>query len=154
MLNKLKKKGVHVTNVLLHVGLGTFRPVNVEDITKHQMDAEYYEVSQETVDVINKAKEDGRRVVGVGPTVVRALESAIVPPRGLEPSSGWTDKFIYPPYEFKVVDAIITNFHQPKSTLLMLVSAFSNREKILNAYNEAVKKKYRFFSYGDAMFLY
>ncbi len=154
LLKKVQKKGVKVVNVLLHVGLGTFRPVNVEDITKHQMDAEFYDVSTETVDVINQAKAEGRRVIGVGTTVVRALESAIIPPRGLEAASGWTDKFIYPPYDFRVVDGIITNFHQPKSTLLMLVSAFSSREKILKAYGEAVKMKYRFFSYGDAMFLH
>jgi len=154
LLRRAEKKGVQIAPVLLHVGLGTFRPVNVEDITKHQMDAEFYDVTQDTVDIINKAKEEGRRIIGVGTTVVRALESAVVPPRGLEPSSGWTDKFIYPPYEFRVVDGIITNFHQPKSTLLMLIAAFSSREKILNAYQAAVKQKYRFFSYGDAMFLY
>ena len=154
LMKKLEKKGVQMCNVLLHVGLGTFRPVSVEDITKHSMDAEYYEVNNDTVEMINTAKEEGRRVIGVGTTVVRALESAVVPPRGLEPNSGWTDKFIYPPYDFKVIDGMITNFHQPRSTLLMLVSAFSSREKILNAYKVAIEEGYRFFSYGDAMFIH
>jgi S-adenosylmethionine:tRNA ribosyltransferase-isomerase len=153
LLKKAKAKGVHIHTVILHVGLGTFRPVNVEDITKHQMDAEYFNVPEETVAAIKKAKTEGRRVIGVGTTVVRALESAVMYPRELEAGDGWTNKFIYPPYEFRVIDGMITNFHQPKSTLLMLVSAFSSREKILSAYNEAIEKKYRFFSYGDAMFI-
>lgn len=153
MLDAVKAKGVEIHTVTLHVGLGTFRPVNVEDITKHTMDAEYYNVPEETVVAIKQAKSDGRRVIGVGTTVVRALESAVMYPRELEAGDGWTNKFIYPPYEFRVVDSIITNFHQPKSTLLMLVSAFTTREKILKAYHEAIDQKYRFFSYGDAMFI-
>lgn len=153
LLKKAKAKGVEIHTVTLHVGLGTFRPVNVEDITKHQMDAEYFNVPEETVTAIKKAKTEGRRVIGVGTTVVRALESAVMYPRELEPGDGWTNKFIYPPYIFRVVDGIITNFHQPKSTLLMLVSAFSSKEKILKAYKVAVENKYRFFSYGDAMFI-
>ncbi|NQV51237.1 MAG: tRNA preQ1(34) S-adenosylmethionine ribosyltransferase-isomerase QueA [Candidatus Marinimicrobia bacterium] len=153
LLNKIKAKGIEIQYVTLHVGLGTFRPVNVEDITKHQMDAEYFNVPEETVSAIKKAKSEGRRVIGVGTTVVRALESAVMYPRELEPGDGWTNKFIYPPYIFRVVDGIVTNFHQPKSTLLMLVSAFSSKEKILKAYKIAVENKYRFFSYGDAMFI-
>ncbi len=153
LLEKIKAKGVEIHTVILHVGLGTFRPVNVEDITKHQMDAEYFNVPEETVTAIKKARTEGRRVIGVGTTVVRALESAVMYPRELEAGDGWTNKFIYPPYEFRVVDGIITNFHQPKSTLLMLVSAFSSKEKILEAYRIAVEKGYRFFSYGDAMFI-
>ena len=153
LLNKIKAKGIEIQYVTLNVGLGTFRPVNVEDITKHQMDAEYFNVPEETVSAIKKAKSEGRRVIGVGTTVVRALESAVMYPRELEPGDGWTNKFIYPPYIFRVVDGIVTNFHQPKSTLLMLVSAFSSKEKILKAYKIAVEKKYRFFSYGDAMFI-
>lgn len=153
LLKKVRDKGVEIHTVILHVGLGTFRPVNVEDITKHQMDAEYFNVPDETVAAIKLAKQEGRRVIGVGTTVVRALESAVMYPRELEAGDGWTNKFIYPPYEFRVMDGIITNFHQPKSTLLMLVSAFSSKEKILKAYQEAIDKKYRFFSYGDAMFI-
>jgi len=153
LLKKAREKGVEIHTVILHVGLGTFRPVNVEDITKHQMDAEYFNVPEETVAAIKTAKSEGRRVIGVGTTVVRALESAVMYPRELEAGDGWTNKFIYPPYVFRVVDGIITNFHQPKSTLLMLVSAFSSKEKILKAYTEAVEQKYRFFSYGDAMFI-
>lgn len=153
LLKKAVAKGVEIHTVILHVGLGTFRPVNVEDITKHQMDAEYFNVPEETVAAIKKAKTEGRRIIGVGTTVVRALESAVMYPRELEAGDGWTNKFIYPPYEFRVVDGIITNFHQPKSTLLMLVSAFSSKEKILNAYKSAVENDYRFFSYGDAMFI-
>ncbi len=153
LLQKARDKGVEIHTVILHVGLGTFRPVNVEDITKHQMDAEYYNVPEETVAAIKKAKSEGRRVIGVGTTVVRALESAVMYPRELEAGDGWTNKFIYPPYTFRVIDGVITNFHQPKSTLLMLVSALSSKEKILNAYKIAVEKGYRFFSYGDAMFI-
>jgi len=153
ILNAIKEKGVEIHYILLHVGLGTFRPVQVEDITKHHMDSEYYEVSPEVARALNEAKQAGRRIIAVGTTVVRALESAVQRPRGLIASSGWTDKFIYPPYDFKMVDALLTNFHQPKSTLLMLVSAFAGTENILRAYNAAVKEGYRFFSYGDAMFL-
>lgn len=154
ILQKAKDKGVVVQPVLLHVGLGTFRPVNVEDLNRHHMDAEEYAVPQETVDAIKKAKADGNRIVGVGTTVVRALESAVVKPNGLKVSHGWTDKFIKPPYEFKVIDALVTNFHQPKSTLLMLVSALSSRDMIMKAYQAAIAEKYRFFSYGDAMLIH
>jgi len=153
LLKKARDKGVDIQTVILHVGLGTFRPVSVEDITKHQMDAEYFNVPEETVSAIKLAKAEGRRVIGVGTTVVRALESAVMYPRELEAGDGWTNKFIYPPYQFRVINGVITNFHQPKSTLLMLVSALSSREKILNAYRTAVEQGYRFFSYGDAMFI-
>ena len=153
LLDNVRDKGVVVKPVLLHVGLGTFRPVNVEDLSRHHMDAEEYEVTEDTVEAIKKAKADGNRVIAVGTTVVRALESAVVKPHGLKAMRGWTDKFIKPPYEFKVIDSLITNFHQPKSTLLMLVSALSSRDMIMKAYKSAIAEKYRFFSYGDAMFI-
>jgi S-adenosylmethionine:tRNA ribosyltransferase-isomerase len=145
--------------VTLHVGLGTFAPVKVEDITKHKMHAEWVEVKKEVIEKIIKAKQEGRRVIAVGTTSVRTLESVIMPPfakgvRGINNFSGWVNIFIYPGYKFKVVDAMITNFHLPKSTLLMLVSAFLNQIQIKKAYEKAIKKKYRFFSYGDAMFIF
>ena len=153
LLNKCQAKGVNLAFVTLHVGLGTFRPVNVEEITEHKMHKEYYAVSQETAEIINTAKRNGNRVIAVGTTAIRTLESASTTD-GLQAKSGWTDIFIYPGYQFKIVDAIITNFHLPKSTLLMLISAFAGKEKILQAYQEAIKEKYQFFSFGDAMFLY
>jgi len=152
-LKKVRDQGVIVKPVLLHVGLGTFRPVKVEDLSRHHMDAEEFEVPEDTVNAIKIAKAHGKRVIAVGTTVVRSLESSIVKPNGLKPMKGWTDKFIKPPYEFKVIDALITNFHQPRSTLLMLVSALSSRDMIMKAYMAAVSEKYRFFSYGDAMFI-
>ena len=152
LLNKCQAKGVNLAFVTLHVGLGTFRPVNVEEITEHKMHKEYYAVSQETAEIINTAKRNGNRVIAVGTTAIRTLESASTTD-GLQAKSGWTDIFIYPGYQFKIVDAIITNFHLPKSTLLMLISAFAGKEKILQAYQEAIKEKYQFFSFGDAMFL-
>lgn len=153
LLQKIRSIGVEVVEVLLHVGLGTFRPVKVEDITQHIMHSEHYDVSREAADIINKAKQERRRIIAVGTTSVRVLESATE--NGiLKAGSGDTDIFIYPPYKFKMVDALITNFHLPKSTLLMLISAFVSREEILSVYNIAVEEKYRFFSFGDAMFLY
>lgn len=152
LLDKIRAKGVVICNVLLHVGLGTFRPVKTEDITQHKMHSEYYEVTPEAADIINKAKEEGRRIVAVGTTSVRVLESATVNGK-LVPGCGDTSIFIYPPYKFKSVDALITNFHLPESTLIMLVSAFAGREKTLELYKEAVRLKYRFFSFGDAMFI-
>jgi len=138
--------------VLLHVGLGTFKPVSEEDIEDHEMHSEYYEISKETAERINQAKAEGRRIISVGTTSTRALESAARDGR-LIAGSGWTNIFIYPGYKWQIVDGLITNFHLPKSTLMMLVSALSKRELILNAYQEAVAQKYRFFSFGDAMFI-
>ena len=153
LLKQVRDKGVIVKPVLLHVGLGTFRPVKVEDLSRHHMDVEEFEVPVDTVNAIKTAKARGKRVIAVGTTVVRSLESSVVKPNGLKAMKGWTDKFIKPPYEFKVIDALITNFHQPKSTLLMLVAALSSRDMIMKAYTTAVAEKYRFFSYGDAMFI-
>lgn len=152
LLEALKEKGVDIEEVLLHVGLGTFKPVNEEDIEDHEMHSEYYEISEETAERINQAKSEGRRIISVGTTSTRALESAARDGR-LIAGSGWTNIFIYPGYEWQIVDGLITNFHLPKSTLMMLVSALSKRELILNAYQEAVAQQYRFFSFGDAMFI-
>jgi S-adenosylmethionine:tRNA ribosyltransferase-isomerase len=153
LIEKLKAKGVKIFRIVLHIGLGTFRPVTVEDLSRHRMDSEYFEVSAETALAINEVKLKGKRVVAVGTSVVRTLETVTVSGFQVSPRKGWTDKFIYPPYDFKMVDAMITNFHQPKSTLIMQVSAFAGHELIMKAYHEAIKKKYRFFSYGDAMII-
>ena len=153
LLNKIKEKGILIEEITLHVGLGTFRPVEVEDVNNHKMHSEFYTMSKETADILNKAKKEGRRIISVGTTTTRTLETIINLYNEFKECSGWTDIFIYPGYEFKAIDALITNFHLPKSTLVMLVSAFSSKENILNAYNEAVKEKYRFFSFGDAMFI-
>jgi len=153
LLRKLKRKGVEVVPIFLHVGLGTFRPVQVEDLARHRMDSEYFEVSPEASLIINKAKREKRRIIAVGTTTVRALESATTSNNMIKPTRAWTDKFIYPPYDFKVIDAMITNFHLPCSTLLMLISAFASRDFVFKAYRKAVKEKYRFYSYGDAMFI-
>ena len=153
MLDELKAMGVNLGFVTLHVGLGTFRPVNVEKIEDHVMHKEYYCVPEETAKLICDTKARGDRVIAVGTTSIRTLESASERKGFIEAKSGWTEIFIYPGYEFKIVDAIITNFHLPKSTLLMLISAFSDKEFILQAYEEAIKEKYRFFSFGDAMII-
>lgn len=153
LIDKIKAKGVKVQSVVLHIGLGTFRPVTVEDLSRHRMDSEYFEVSAETAIAINEAKAKGKRVVAVGTSVVRTLETVTVSGFQISPRKGWTDKFIHPPYDFKMVDVLITNFHQPKSTLIMQVAAFAGLDLILKAYKEAIKKKYRFFSYGDAMII-
>lgn len=153
LIERIKAKGVEFVEVLLHVGLGTFRPVKVDDVTQHHMHSEYYAVSQQSADIINKAKSDGRRVICVGTTSVRTLESAADENGFLHECSGNTEIFIYPPYKFKVVDALITNFHLPESTLIMLVSSLCSREEILDVYQTAVQEKYRFFSFGDAMFI-
>lgn len=152
LLERIKEKGINIVYVTLHVGLGTFRPVKVEDIENHFMHSEYFEISEESAKVINETKENGGRVICVGTTSIRTVESSSEKGKVI-PGSGWTNIFIYPGYEFKVVDALITNFHLPESTLLMLVSALSDREKILNAYNVAVEERYKFFSFGDAMFI-
>lgn len=153
LLGKIEEKGVTIAHVTLHVGLGTFRPVKVEEITKHHMHSEYYCIEQEEADKINRAKKNGGRIISVGTTSCRTLESAADENGFLKASSGWTDIFIYPGYQFKIIDCLITNFHLPESTLLMLVSALAGRESIMNAYEEALKEKYRFFSFGDAMFI-
>lgn len=153
LIEKVKAKGVEFVEVLLHVGLGTFRPVKVDDVTHHHMHSEYYEVSKHAADVINKAKAEGRRVICVGTTSVRTLESAADESGKLHECSGNTEIFIYPPYQFKLVDCLITNFHLPESTLIMLVSALCSREEILGVYETAVENQYRFFSFGDAMLI-
>lgn len=153
LIEEIKSLGVKIVNVTLHVGLGTFRPVSVEDVSEHKMHSEYFNLPKETCDVINEAKKNGGRIISVGTTTTRTLESAIRGKDVLEPMNGNTDIFIYPGFEFKVIDGLITNFHLPKSTLLMLVSAFSTKEKIFKAYDEAIKNEYRFFSFGDAMII-
>ncbi|MNH95149.1 S-adenosylmethionine:tRNA ribosyltransferase-isomerase [compost metagenome] len=160
---KLKHKGIRIAFLTLHVGLGTFRPVSVDRIEEHEMHAEYYELSAETAELVNQTRLSGKRVIAVGTTSARTLETAAKvsserdPNLGLAllgPCSGWTNIFIYPGYKYQAVDALLTNFHLPKSTLLMLISALAGRENILQAYEEAVKERYRFFSFGDAMFIY
>ena len=153
LLQRIKEKGIIVTNVTLHVGLGTFRPVETDDITKHHMHTEYYEMSEETAKILNEAKKEKRNIIAVGTTSTRVLETVMNKYNNFVPCSGYTDIFIYPGYEFKAIDSLITNFHLPKSTLVMLVSALAGRDNILNAYKEAVKEKYRFFSFGDSMFI-
>ena len=153
LLDELKEKGVEIVDILLHVGLGTFRPVKADDISEHHMHSEYYEVTKEAAERINLAKKEGRRIIAVGTTSVRTLESVADENGFVKAEKGNTEIFIYPPYKFKCVDALITNFHLPKSTLVMLVASMTGREKILELYNLAVKEKYRFFSFGDAMFI-
>ena len=153
LLDKISKKGIKICYITLHVGLGTFRPVNVEDVTKHKMHEEFYQMSSNTANILNQAKKDGHRIISVGTTSTRTLETIMNKCGCFKETSGWTDIFIYPGYEFKAIDAQITNFHLPKSTLIMLVSAFASKEIILNAYKEAVKNNYRFFSFGDAMLI-
>lgn len=154
LLREIKEQGVHIAYITLHVGLGTFRPVAVENIEEHTMHAEFYQLTEETAEIINAAKERGNKIIGVGTTTVRTLETIGHKTEGpLKAGSGWTDIFIFPGFSFKVIDGLVTNFHLPKSTLVMLVSAFAGRENILHAYNEAVRERYRFFSFGDAMLL-
>ena len=153
LLNKLKDKGVEIVEVLLHVGLGTFRPVKEDNILNHEMHSEYIEMSKENADKLNSAKREGRRIIAVGTTSVRVLESCAAENGVIVPQKRETNIFIYPSYKFKVVDALITNFHLPESTLIMLISAFAGYDETMNIYNEAVKQKYRFFSFGDAMFI-
>jgi len=153
LLDKIERKGVKRENITLHIGIGTFRPVHVEDLNRHQMDSEYFEVSPAAALAINTARKKRRKVIAVGTSTVRAVETVAVSGFQVSPRRGWTDKFIYPPYNFKMIDALITNFHQPQSTLLMMVSAFAGRDLILKAYKEAKKMNYRFLSYGDAMLI-
>lgn len=153
LLSKIKAKGIKVGFVTLHVGLGTFRPVKTENILDHKMHSEHYEISQEVADLILETKKNNGRVIAVGTTSCRTLESMYKLEGKITKSSGWTDIFIYPGYKFNVIDALITNFHLPESTLIMLVSALAGRDNIMKAYSEAIKEKYRFFSFGDAMFI-
>ena len=153
LLDEIKEKGVEIAHVTLHVGLGTFRPVKVENIQEHHMHSEFYRIEQSEADKINRAKEEGHRVICVGTTSCRTVESAADENGRLRECSGWTEIFIYPGYKFKVLDALITHFHLPESTLIMLVSALAGREHVLAAYEEAIRERYRFFSFGDAMFI-
>ncbi|MDT0692529.1 tRNA preQ1(34) S-adenosylmethionine ribosyltransferase-isomerase QueA [Staphylococcus chromogenes] len=153
LLNEVQQKGVNIAFVTLHVGLGTFRPVSVENIDDHEMHSEYYTMTQETADILNTTKANGYRIISVGTTSTRTLETIMRDFDTFKATSGWTNIFIYPGFEFKAIDGLITNFHLPKSTLVMLVSAFSSRQYVLNAYAHAVESKYRFFSFGDAMII-
>ena len=153
LLKKIEDKGIEIVRVTLHVGLGTFRPVKVDDVTNHHMHSEYYEVTEEAANTINTIKKNGGRIIAVGTTSTRTLETIANLYGEFKECNGWTNIFIYPGYEFKGIDRLITNFHLPKSTLVMLVSSLAGRENILNAYKIAVEEKYRFFSFGDAMFI-
>lgn len=153
LLEEIQKKGVDIARVTLHVGLGTFRPVKVENVTEHHMHSEFYQIDEEAAEKINRAKAGGGRVICVGTTSCRTIESAAAKDGHLEACSGWTEIFIYPGYKFKVLDCLITNFHLPESTLIMLIAALAGREHVLEAYEEAVRERYRFFSFGDAMFI-
>jgi len=153
LLERIKEKGINIAFLTLHVGLGTFRPVKVENIEEHKMHAEFYNLDEENAKIINETKKNGKRVIAVGTTSCRTLETISDEDGFVKASSGWTDIFIYPGYRFKILDGLITNFHLPESTLIMLVSAFAGKENIMKAYNTAVKERYRFFSFGDAMFI-
>ena len=153
LMKKIKDKGIKIEYITLHVGLGTFRPVSVEDVTNHKMHSEFYQMNESTAKVLNEAKKNNNRIISVGTTSTRTLETIINLYGEFKECSGWTDIFIYPGYEFKAITSLITNFHLPKSTLIMLVSALAGKENIMNAYNEAVKNEYRFFSFGDSMFI-
>jgi S-adenosylmethionine:tRNA ribosyltransferase-isomerase len=153
LMKRLEIKGIDFAELTLHVGLGTFRPVDVEDLTKHKMDSEQLYIPETTADIVNRAKENKRKICAVGTTVTRGLETAVSVEKKLKPYDGWTNKFIFPPYEFSIPDAMITNFHTPKSTLIMMVSAYGGYDLMMKAYKEAIKEKYRFYSYGDAMLI-
>ena len=153
LLKRLELKGIEVSPITLHIGLGTFRQVDVEDLTKHKMDSENYNIPEATVELVNRALDNKKTVVSVGTTALKTIESSVTANGRLKASSGWTDRFIIPPYEFKIADALITNFHLPESTLLMTTAAFGGYNLIMKAYQEAIKEKYKFFSYGDAMLI-
>ena len=153
LLKAIEEKGINICYITLHVGLGTFRPVNEEDVTKHKMHSEFYHMSKEAADILNNAKKNNKRIIAVGTTSTRTLETIMSKYNCFKETSGWTDIFIYPGYTFKAIDAQITNFHLPKSTLIMLISAFASKELIMKAYSIAVKHEYRFFSFGDSMFI-
>jgi S-adenosylmethionine:tRNA ribosyltransferase-isomerase len=151
LIKRLEIKGIRFAEVTLHTGLGTFRPIEVEDLSKHKMDAEYYRIDDFACKIVNKAKEEGHRICSVGTTTMRALESSVTAQKLLKPSEGWTNTFIHPPYDFNIADSLVTNFHLPKTSLLIMVCAFAGYELTMEAYKKAIKDKYRFFSYGDAM---
>lgn len=153
LLKQIERKGVKIVAVTVHLGLGSFRPVEVEDLSKHKMDSEYYEIPEHTAQVVNKTIDSRGNVFVAGTSTVRALESSVTTTGHLKPNKGWTDKFIFPSYDFKIVDRLITNFHMPESTLLMLVSAFASHEFLMKGYKKAIKNKYRFYSYGDGMLI-
>lgn len=153
LLKRLEIKGINFAELTLHVGLGTFRSIDVEDLSKHKMDAEFFRIPEKAVEIVNKAKMEKHRICAVGTTSMRAIESAVSAEGYLKPAEGWTNKFIYPPFEFSIADSMITNFHIPKSSLVIMVSAFGGYDLIMEAYKQAVKEKYRFFSYGDAMLI-
>ena len=153
LMKRLELKGVEFAEVTLHIGLGTFRPVEVEDLTKHKMDSEQMTIEKEDADKVNNAKRNRKKVIAVGTTSMRAIETSVSTDGMLKPFDGWTNKFIFPPYDFSIADALITNFHTPLSTLLMMISAFGGHEFIMDVYQQAIKEKYRFYSYGDAMLI-
>ncbi len=153
LMKRFEIKGIERAEVTLHVGLGTFRNIDVEDLSKHKMDAEYFQISQEATDIVNTSKKAGKKVCAVGTTSMRSIETAVSATGLLKPAEGWTNKFIYPPYEFSIADSMVTNFHLPKSSLVIMASAFGGQELIEEAYNIAIKEKYRFYSYGDAMLI-
>ena len=153
LMKRLELKGINFAEVTLHVGLGTFRTIDVEDLSKHKMDAEYFRITEKASDIVNKGIKDNRKVCAVGTTSMRAIETAVSAEGMLKPAEGWTNLFVYPPHEFSIANCMITNFHLPKSSLLIMVSAFAGQELILEAYKQAMKEGYRFFSYGDAMLI-
>jgi S-adenosylmethionine:tRNA ribosyltransferase-isomerase len=153
LIKRLEIKGIRFAEVTLHTGLGTFRPIEVEDLSKHKMDAEYYQIEEEACKIVNKAKEAGRRICSVGTTTMRAMESSFTAQKFLKPSEGWTNTFIHPPYNFNIADALVTNFHLPKTSLLIMTCAFAGYDLTMEVYKKAIKDKYRFFSYGDAMLI-
>jgi len=153
LVRRLAIKGVEIQPITLHVGLGTFRDIDVEDLTKHKMDSEKYEILEHTTNIVNEALDHRRKVCAVGTTSMRALESSVSAGGRLKPIDGWTDKFIFPPYDFRICNSLITNFHKPMSSLLMMTCAFGGFDLVMHAYNTAVKERYRFFTYGDAMLI-
>jgi len=153
LLKRFEIKGINFAELTLHIGLGTFRSIDVEDLSKHKMEAEYFRISQESSDIVNKAKQNGNRICAIGTTSMRSIESAVSAEGMLKPAEGWTNKFIFPPYPFSVANCMLTNFHLPKSSLIIMVSAFGGHELIMEAYNEAIKHEYNFYSYGDAMLI-
>jgi S-adenosylmethionine:tRNA ribosyltransferase-isomerase len=153
LIKKLEIKGVRFAEVTLHTGLGTFRPIEVEDLSKHKMDAEYYKIDETACSIVNKAKEKGHKVCSIGTTTMRAMETSYTAQKFLKPSEGWTNNFIHPPYDFSIADALVTNFHLPKTSLMIMACAFANYDLVMEAYKKAIKDKYRFFSYGDSMLI-
>jgi S-adenosylmethionine:tRNA ribosyltransferase-isomerase len=153
LIKKLEIKGIRFAEVTLHTGLGTFRPIEVEDLSKHKMDAEYYKIEETACSIVNKAKEKGHRICSIGTTTMRAMETSYTAQKLLKPSEGWTNNFIHPPYDFNIADALVTNFHLPKTSLMIMACAFANYDLIMEAYKKAIKDKYRFFSYGDSMLI-